>query len=151
MGRGMSVQGLSDSRIQLIRLVCLLFATTSLVIGPWMMIDPASAWGSVGIQVEPGPFVQAIYGGAIMGEGVMFALAAIWPVRYLPLLQYLVVYKTFACLAGIAVLLRMESAPIGGWLVLAGWASAGLMAALVFPWKQWSSVEAWSGAPQVKP
>jgi hypothetical protein len=150
-GPRMSSQGLSASRIQLIRLVCLLFATTSLVIGPWMMIDPASAWGSVGIQVEPDPFVQAIYGGAIMGEGAMFALAAIWPVRYLALLQYLVVYKTFACLAGTAVLLRMESPPIGGWLVLAGWASAGLMAALVFPWKQWNSVEAWSGAPQVKP
>jgi len=148
MGRDMSAQGLSDSRIHLIRLVCLLFATTSLVIGPWMMIDPASAWGSVGIQVEPDPFVQAIYGGAIMGEGVMFALAAIWPVRYLPLLQYLVVYKTFACLAGMAVLLRMESAPFGGWLVLGGWASAGLMAAVVFPWKQWSSVEVWFGAPQ---
>lgn len=150
-GRSMSIHSLSDSRIQLIRLVCLLFATTSLVIGPWMMVDPASAWGSVGIQLEPDPFVQAIYGGAIMGEGVMFALAAIWPVRYLALLQYLVVYKTFACLAGIAVLLRMDSAPIGGWLVLAGWASAGLMAALVFPWKQWSSVEAWSAARRVKP
>lgn len=137
----MSTHGLSDSRVRWIRLVCLGFAASSFVLGAWMMIDPASAWGSVGIEVEPDPFVQAIYGGAIMGEGAMFALGAVWPVRYLVFLQYLVLYKTFACLAGIAVLLRMESAPLGGWLVIGGWASAGLISALVFPWKQWRGVE----------
>jgi hypothetical protein len=58
-----------------------------------MMIDPASAWGTVGVEVEPDPLVQALYGGAIMGEGIMFALCAVWPVRYLVFFQYLVIYS----------------------------------------------------------
>lgn len=136
----------SEWRIQLIRLVCVLFAVSSFVLGAWMMVDPASAWGSMGIQVGPDPVAAAIYGGAIMGEGVMFALGAIWPVRYLVFFQYLVLYKTFACLAGGAVLLRMDPAPVGGWLVLAGWAFAGLTGAAVFPWKEWRNVEQWYGA-----
>jgi hypothetical protein len=141
----MSTNGLSESRIQLIRLVCFFFAASSFVLGAWMMADPASAWGAVGMEVGQDPFVQALYGGAIMGEGVMFALGVVWPVRYLVFFQYLVVYKTLACLAGIAVLLRMESAPIGAWLVIGGWASAGLISAIVFPWGQWRSVESWYG------
>jgi len=147
----MSVQGLSESRVQLIRLVCFFFAASSFVIGAWTMVDPALAWGSVGLHLGEDPFVPALYGGAIMGEGVMFALGAIWPVRYLVFFQYLVIYKTLACLAGVAVLLRMDPAPVGAWIVLGGWASAGLGSALLFPWGTWRSVETWYGAPRVKP
>jgi hypothetical protein len=136
----------SEQRIRLIRLVCFLFAASSFVLGGWMMIDPASAWGSMGIEVGPHPVAAAIYGGAIVGEGAMFALGAMWPVRYLVFLQYLVLYKAFACLAGSAVLLRMDPAPLGGWLVIAGWAFAGITAALIFPWKHWSTIEEWYGA-----
>ncbi|MGB8223917.1 MAG: hypothetical protein WCF10_15120 [Polyangiales bacterium] len=142
----MNAEALSESRVQLIRLVCFLFAASSFVLGAWMMLDPASAWGSMGVDVGQAPFVQALYGGAIMGEGAMFALGAIWPVRYLVFFQYLVIYKTLACLAGIGVLLRMDIAPIGGWLVIGGWASAGLISAIIFPWGQWKDVEAWYGA-----
>jgi len=145
----MSNAGPSESRIQLIRLVFFFFAASSFVLGAWMMADPTSAWGMMGVDVGPDPFVQALYGGAIMGEGAMFALGVMWPVRYLVFLQYLVIYKTLACLAGIAVLLRMDPAPIGAWLVIGGWASAGLVSAAVFPWGQWRSVESWYGA--VKP
>jgi hypothetical protein len=97
----------------------------------------------MGVDVGQAPFVQALYGGAIMGEGAMFALGVKWPVRYLVFFQYLVVYKTFACLAGAAVLLRMDPAPIGAWLVIGGWAFAGLLSAIVFPWGKWRSVESW--------
>lgn len=142
----MSANAPSEKRIWLIRLVCVAFALSSFGLGAWMMIDPKSAWGSMGIEVGPNPFAQAIYGGAIMGEGAMFALGAIWPIRYLVFLQYLVLYKTFACLAGSAVLLRMDPTPTGGWMVIAGWAFAGITAALIFPWKQWSHVEDWYGA-----
>ncbi|KPK53128.1 MAG: hypothetical protein AMJ63_07390 [Myxococcales bacterium SG8_38_1] len=141
----MSGKAPSEGHIQVIRLVCFFFAASSFVLGGWMMLDPASAWGSMGIEVASDPVAPAIYGGAIMGEGAMFALGAIWPVRYLVFLQYLVLYKTFACIAGAAVLLRMEPAPMGGWFVIAGWAFAGITAALIFPWKQWSSVEDWYG------
>jgi hypothetical protein len=124
----------------MIRVVCFFFASTSFVIGTWMLVDPSSAWGSMGVSVANDPFVPALYGGAIMGEGVMFALGAIWPLRYLVFLQYLVIYKTLACLAGAAVLLRMEPAPTGAWLVLGGWAFAGLVSAVVFPWKDWPAL-----------
>ena len=145
----MSNGGLSESWIQLIRLVFFFFAASSFVLGAWMMADPASAWAMMGVEVGPDPFVQALYGGAIMGEGAMFALGAVWPIRYLVFLQYLVIYKTCACLAGTVVLLRMDPAPIGAWLVIGGWAFAGLLSAVVFPWGQWRSVESWYGA--VKP
>jgi len=131
----------------MIRACCLLFASTSFILGGAMMINPASTWAMLGLDVGPDPFVQALYGGAIMGEGAMFALGAIWPVRYLVFFQYLVIYKTFACVAGIAVLLRMEPAPTGAWLVIGAWASAGLLSALVFPWGQWRTVERWYGVP----
>ncbi|MBW2403801.1 MAG: hypothetical protein JRF42_08335 [Deltaproteobacteria bacterium] len=144
----MSTTGLSESRVRLIRLVFFFFAASSFVLGAWMMADPASAWRVMGVDVGADPFVQALYGGAIMGEGAMFALGAVWPVRYLVFLQYLVIYKTLACVAGIMVLLRMEPAPIGGWLVIGGWAFAGLVSAVVFPWGQWRSVESWYGAAE---
>ncbi len=110
-----------------------------------MIADPTSVWASMGLEVGPHPFVPALYGGAIVGEGAMFALGAVWPIRYLVFFQYLVIYKTMACLAGIAVLISMEPTPTGGWLVLGGWAFAGLTAAVIFPWKQWRYVESWYG------
>lgn len=133
----MSQEDLSESRVRAIRGVCVLFASTSFVIGAWMMIDPAAAWASVGIDVGAHPFVAALYGGAIVGEGAMFALGAVWPVRYLPFFQYLMIYKASACLSGAAVLLGMEQAPSGAWLTLGGWAFAGLLCAVVFPWTYW--------------
>ena len=81
-----------------------------------------------------------------MGEGAMFALGAIWPIRYLVFFQYLVIYKALACLAGAAVLSHMDGVPTGAWFVIAGWAFAGVTGALVFPWKKWPSVERWYGA-----
>lgn len=140
----MTSNGLSQPRISMIRLICLCFALSSFVLGGWMMIDPQSFWSLLGVGGDP--FVEALYGGAIWGEGTMFALGAIWPVRYLVFFQYLVIYKTMACLAGLAVLLRMDAAPLGAWLVLVGWAAAGLISAAVFPWPQWRTVESWYGA-----
>ena len=142
----MSTTGLSDSRIRLIRALFTLFATTSFALGAWMMIDPAAAWGAMGIEVGEDSLVPALYGGAIMGEGLMAALGVVWPVRYLVFLQYMVAYKAFACLAAIAMLLRMDDPPVSGWLVVASWAFPGVASALVFPWSRWGNVEEWYGA-----
>ncbi len=139
----MTSTGLSQTRISMIRLICLCFALSSFALGGWMMVDPQSFWELLGVGGDP--FVEALYGGAIWGEGTMFALGAIWPVRYLVFFQYLVIYKTMACLAGLAALLRMDAAPLGAWLVLAGWAAAGVISAAVFPWPQWRTVESWDG------
>ena len=142
----MSTTGLSDSRIRLIRALFVLFATTSFILGGWMMVDPASAWSAMGIEVGPTPLVQALYGGAIMGEGLMAALGVVWPVRYLVFLQYMVAYKTFACLAATALLLQLDDPPTTGWLVVASWAFPAVASAAVFPWSRWSTVEEWYGA-----
>ncbi|MFA9472063.1 MAG: hypothetical protein ACERNK_15945, partial [Deltaproteobacteria bacterium] len=61
----MSTDGLSPSRVQMIRACCLLFASTSFILGGAMMIDPASTWAMLGLDVGSNPFVQALYGGAI--------------------------------------------------------------------------------------
>ena len=142
----MSTKGPSESRIRLIRALFLLFATTSFALGGWMVVDPASAWASMGIEVGPTPLVQALYGGAILGEGLISALGVVWPVRYLVFLQYMVAYKAFACLAAIALLLQAEAPPVAGWMVVASWAFPAVASAAVFPWKQWSHVEEWYGA-----
>lgn len=139
----MTPNGLSRTRILVIRLTCLSFALSSFVLGGWMLIDPASLWGLFGVGGDP--FIQALYGGAILGEGSMFALGAIWPVRYLVFFQYLVIYKTMACLAGFVVLSGMDAPPLGGWLILGAWAFAGLISAAVFPWSEWRTVESWYG------
>ncbi|MGB5809445.1 MAG: hypothetical protein WBG86_02870 [Polyangiales bacterium] len=134
----MHATGLSATRILVIRMTCASFALSSFALGAWMMFAPTSFWGLVGVGGDP--FVEAIYGGAIMGEGAMFALGAIWPIRYVVFLQYLVFYKSMACLAGLLVLLRMDDPPLGAWLVLGAWAFAGLTSAAVFPWPQWPTL-----------
>ena len=139
----MTPSGLSQTRILVIRLTCVSFSLSSFLLGGWIMIDPSSFGELLGVSGDP--FVQALYGGAIWGEGTMFALGAIWPVRYLVFFQYLVIYKTMACFAGSAVLLNMDSPSFGAWLLLGGWASAGLISAAVFPWPQWRTVESWYG------
>ena len=132
----MSSIPVSEKRITMIRAACALFAISSFLLGGWMMLDPAGYWEGLGIGGNP--FVQAIYGGAIWGEGTMFALGVLRPLRYAVFFQYLVVYKTMACLAGLTVLLRMEpSAPTGAWIVLGAWAGAGILSAIVFPWRSW--------------
>lgn len=143
----MGTTGLSDSRIRVIRALFALFATTSFALGGWMMLDPVAAWGAMGIEVvEPTPLVQVLYGGAIMGEGVMAALGFVWPVRYLVFLQYMIAYKTFACVAASALLLRADDPPTAGWLLVASWAFPALASAAVFPWGRWKNVEEWYGA-----
>ena len=134
----MQTRALSPNRILAVRIVAASFALSSFVLGAWMMFSPASFWDFLGVGGNP--FAQAIYGGAIMGEGVMFALMTVWPERYVVFLQYLVFYKTFACLAGVMTLLAMPAQPIGAWLILGGWAFAGLASAAVYPWPRRDAV-----------
>ena len=126
---------ISSTRLFVIRATSAFFAFSSFAVGGWMIIDPGSFWRTLGLGGDA--FVEALYGGAICGEGTMFALCAIWPTRYLVFFQYLVIYKPIACLAGLAIVLGLDSPPLGAWMILAAWASAGLISAAVFPWAQW--------------
>ena len=75
--------------------------------------------------------VSALYGGAIAGEGVMFALGATDPARYRVFFEYMLVYKTLAVVAGARVWFASGAQGEGALAVLFGWAVAGLVSALV--------------------
>lgn len=128
----MNQSDLSPTRTLVIRITGASFGLSSLVLGAWMMFRPEAFWELIGIAGNP--FAQALYGGAIMGEGAMFALMTVWPARYFVFLQYLVFYKGFASLAGLFVLLQLPTQPLGAWLTLGGWAIAGIVSAAVYPW-----------------
>ena len=131
----MQATTLSAGRLRATRLICISFALPSFLLGGWLLLEPGAFWRLVG--VEGGLLVQGLYTGAIFGEGAMFALGAKSPARYLVFFQYLLVYKTMACVAGTATLLQLDAAPTGAWLVIAAWAVPGVIAAAIFPWGQW--------------
>ena len=62
-----------------VRLVCVLFAASSFPLAAWMLIAPYAFWSGLGVGGNP--FAEALYGGAIAGEGVMFLLGARRPSR----------------------------------------------------------------------
>ena len=107
----------------MLRLVCVGFALSSFALAAWMLAEPEGFWRVIGVSGNP--FAQALYGGAIAGEGFMFAQCARKPLRYLVFFEYMIVYKTLACLAGARVLLASHGAPPSAWLAIAGWAVAG--------------------------
>ncbi len=118
-----------------------LCAVTSLVLGLWTLVRPESFWGAIGIGAGD-PIVQAIYGAAICGAGVLCAMGLGQPLRYLPILQYMMAYKAVVVVGLAPRLLLMDSAPLAAWVVVLAWAVAGVQAGLVYPWGRWREVAA---------
>ncbi|HEY3451513.1 MAG TPA: hypothetical protein VGK67_34460 [Myxococcales bacterium] len=114
-------------------------AATSAILGLWTLVAPASFWGTLGISATD-PIVQAIYGGAICGEGIINGLGVRWPLRYLVILQYMMAYKAVVVVGLVPRLLLMDSAPIAAWIVVAAWAFAGVQSAVGFPWGKWPEI-----------
>lgn len=114
---------------RMLRAICVGFALSSFALGGWMLVDPSAFWRSMGLETSP--FVASLYAGGIVGEGVMFALTARRPLRYLVFFEYMVVYKTLACLAFTRVLSAQEIVPPGAFAVLFGWAVAGATSAWI--------------------
>lgn len=119
----------SEPSLRFTRLVCVFFALSSYPLALWMLLAPDAFWTLHGVGGNP--FVQALYAGAIAGEGVMFTLGARNPARYAVFFRYMVVYKTLAVLAGARVWLTLPDAPPGGLAILGGWAVAGTISGLV--------------------
>lgn len=115
------------------RVVGVAFALPSFPLALWLMIDPESFWGPLGLGGSP--FTESLYGGAIFAEGVLFALAARSPRRYGVFFEYVVVYKAASVGAAALRVLSMAQVPLAAWAVLAGWASAGV-GALAVVWAQ---------------
>jgi hypothetical protein len=114
---------------------------TSLALGLWTLVHPSSFWGTIGISAAD-PIVQAIYGGAICGEGIICGLGIRRPLRYLVIFQYMMAYKAVVCVGLVPRLLLMDDAPIAGFVIVACWAIAAVQAALVYPWGRWPEVVA---------
>lgn len=127
------------TRVKRLKRQYALNAVTSMILGLWTLVAPSSFWGAIGINGSD-PIVQAIYGGAICGEGVLNGLGVAKPLRYLVILQYMMVYKAFVVVGLVPRLALMDAAPLAGWLVVAAWAFAGLQSAWIFPWRKWPEV-----------
>lgn len=116
----------------------------SFLLGGWMLIQPAAFWEFVGAPMTgragASVAVQVLYAGAICGEGLALLMVYARPVQYLGFLHYMIVYKAVSC-AGLAFwLLDDDSASPRLWLVVAAWACAGVIAALVYPWGRWNDL-----------
>ena len=109
------------------------FAVSSFALGGWMALDPIGFWAAFGLTTSD-PVVPGIYGGAICGEAVLCTLGFVRPLRYLPILQYMIAYKAVVCATLIPRLLEMPEAPLAGWLVVVAWGAVGLFCIWLIPW-----------------
>ena len=114
-------------------------SVTSIILGLWTLIAPETFWGTIGISGSD-PIVQAIYGGAICGEGIICTLGFFKPLRYIVIFQYMIAYKTVVCLGLIPRLLMMTNPPVAAWFIVAAWAFAGIQSAMSYPFGMWSEV-----------
>jgi hypothetical protein len=114
-------------------------SVTSLILGLWTLIAPETFWGTIGINGSD-PIVQAIYGGAICGEGIISILGYFKPLRYIALFQYMIAYKAVVCIGLIPRLILMDNPPIAAWFIVAAWAIAGIQSAMNYPFGMWREV-----------
>lgn len=130
-----------ETKVRYLKWVYSLCASTSFALGLWMVIAPTHFWGLIRVN-DTDPIVQAIYGAAICGEGVLCLLGLFQPLRYIAIFQYMMAYKAIVCIALIPRLALMEDAPIAGWVIVFFWASTAMLCAWVFPWGKWKEVVA---------
>jgi len=114
-------------------------SVTSLILGLWTLVAPGTFWGTIGISGSD-PIVQAIYGGAICGEGIISTLGFFKPLRYIVIFQYMIAYKAVVCIGLIPRLIIMDSPPIAAWFIVAAWAFAGIQSAMNYPFGMWREV-----------
>lgn len=139
-----SIAGNLDQRIRIMQWACLGMSLCSFALGGWMILQPNAFWSMIGAPVigDGGMAVSSrvVYGGAICGEAVALMLIYLSPLRYLNFLHYMMAYKAAACVGLAAWLLNAQPFPTGGWMLVAGWASAGLIAAAIYPWGQQAGI-----------
>lgn len=133
-----------NHRLLIMQWACLGMAASSFALGAWMVLQPNAFWallsapaaGDAGMAVS----TRVIYGGAILGEGVALLLVYLRPLQYFSFLHYMIAYKTAACIALAGWISSTQPTLWGGWLLFGGWASAGLIAAAVYPWGRWNEI-----------
>lgn len=119
-----------DARVvRLVRVVAAAYALPSYPLALVLMFAPGVYSGRLGLGGNP--FAEAVYGGAVMGEALLFTAAARAPRRYAVFFEYVAVYKAFALVGGAFALATQRAPAPAAYAVLAGWAVAGLGAAVV--------------------
>ncbi len=106
-----------------------------------MAVDPGSVWGLFGLEIGES-IIPTVYGSAIVGEGVVCWLGVKRPLRFIPILYYMVAYKLVVCIALVPKLLQMDDAPLAGWLIILAWGSVIVMCGLILPWGRGREVAA---------
>lgn len=133
-----------DAKIHTLRWVCLAMSASSFLLGGWMLIEPTAFWELAGVPAVAGGVahlvVAVLYAGAIVGEGSALLLVWLRPIQYLGFLHYMMIYKGVSCAVLAVWLLGDDSASPRLWLVIAAWASAGLIAAFIYPWGRWAAL-----------
>ena len=91
---------------------------------------------SSGLEIGE-PIIPTVYGSAIVGEGVVCWLGVKRPLRFIPILYYMVAYKLAVCVVLAPKLLQMDDAPLAGWGIIAAWGSVIVMCGIILPWGTW--------------
>jgi hypothetical protein len=130
-----------DRKIKWMRVHYVCFALSSFLVGGWMAVDPAGFWGLFGLEIGE-PIIPTVYGSAIVGEGVVCWLGVKRPLRFIPILYYMVAYKLVVCIVLVPKLLCMDNAPLAGWGIILAWGSVIVMCGIILPWGRGPEVAA---------
>lgn len=126
----------SAKYLQRLKVVFAFFSLSSFMLGGWMLIAPDAFWQMMSVTGS-NTTSQILYGGAICGEGVIFALGVWKPARYMTVIHYLIPYKLIGCAALVPRLVGVEPFPAGSWMIIGAWLSPAIIGALVYPWGKW--------------
>lgn len=139
-----------DRKITLMKVHYACFMLSSFLVGGWMAVDPAGFWAIFGLEIGE-PIIPTVYGAAIVGEGMVCGLGMKRPLRFIPILYYMVAYKVVVCIVLVPKLLHMDAAPLAGWLIILAWGSVIVMCGFVLPWGRGSEVAARLAAEAERP
>lgn len=119
--------------------VYICYCPFGLGLGLWILVWPSNFWDMIGGGGSD-PIQSTIYGAVLCGLGIMFFLASREPLRYLPLLQLMMIYKTIFLASLFPRLLAGDGVTVPAWIVGGAFLSVILVCALVYPWGRWIEV-----------
>ena len=135
----------SPKKIKAMRWSYLVFALSSFPIGGAMVAAPLAFWGAFGLALED-PILATVYGGGVVGEGVVCLWGWFRPQRAVGILVYMLAYKGVVVAALLPRLLAMAEPPAAGWMIVAFWGFVAVWAALLLPWGRWADLDASAGS-----
>lgn len=113
-------------------------APFALLIGLVMILFPVRFWQLIGIDAGADAVIATLYGGVLIGVGVISHFGARAPMRHASLLLFMTAYKAVAVsfLIGHALidLIAGRPVPIAVWIICLLWGRIAFDAARLYPW-----------------